>query len=100
MAICFAKKGQRKNIIPAGYGQTPAAGILKPGETAKSKAAIRLKQEMGITCALNFGFKFRYQTPVGNGLVENELDYVYFGIFSGQPAINLKEAERLAVYFP
>jgi isopentenyl-diphosphate delta-isomerase len=39
----------------------------------------RLKEEMGMECETEFKFKFIYQKHFENGLIEHELDHVYFG---------------------
>jgi isopentenyl-diphosphate Delta-isomerase len=45
----------------------------------------RLNEEMGFDCQLHQLFKFRYQTTFDNGLIENELDYVFRGFYDGIP---------------
>lgn len=45
----------------------------------------RLKEEMGIESEVEFQFKFLYHTPFENGLMEHEMDYVYFGKSDEKP---------------
>jgi isopentenyl-diphosphate delta-isomerase len=40
---------------------------------------------------LSFGFQARYRTPLDNGLVENELVYVYGGLAEDEPHMNPQE---------
>ena len=55
----------------------------RPGESIRVAASRRLREELGITCALSPGFSFVYKAPVGNGLIEHEFDHVLFGEYSG-----------------
>jgi isopentenyl-diphosphate Delta-isomerase len=52
----------------------------------------RLKFEMGFDCRLNYGFTFSYQARLDKGLIENELDHVYYGFYNEKPIINPQEA--------
>lgn len=49
------------------------------GEDVAESALERLQYEMGLTCALEKAFSFRYYTPVENNLIEHELDHVFTG---------------------
>jgi isopentenyl-diphosphate Delta-isomerase len=51
----------------------------------------RLKEELGITCALAPAFSFIYEGAVENGLIEHELDHVYVGRYDG--SVNFDPAE-------
>ena len=64
-----------------------------PGEEMKEATSRKLKQEMGIDAKTDFLYKFTYRAPFNNGLVENEMDHVYTGIFNGTPNINTEEVE-------
>lgn len=55
----------------------------RPGERPSSAAARRLTEEMGFATPLRFVSRFRYQAPVGNGLWENEIVYVFSGRYEG-----------------
>lgn len=61
------------------------------GEDVKSSALERLKFEMGMECELQEGFSFIYHTPVENGLIEHEFDYVFLGISDNNPVPNPTE---------
>lgn len=54
-----------------------------PGESTKAGAHRRLKEEMGFDCSLEQIFTFRYNSKVGNELVENEFDHIYIGHYNG-----------------
>ncbi len=62
-----------------------------PGEEVGEAASKRLKEEMGIRCELNKAFDFTYREPVGENLVEHELDHVFVGRFNGVPDPNSAE---------
>lgn len=63
------------------------------GEKMEDAIQRKLFQEMGLTCETQFQFHFIYKTEFQNGLIENELDHVYFGITNDLPQLNLDEAE-------
>lgn len=43
----------------------------------------RLHEELGIRCELTEEFTFSYRAEFGNGLIEHELDHVFFGRHDG-----------------
>lgn len=53
----------------------------------------RLVDEMGISCNLEFRFKFTYCSTLENGLIENEIDHVFIGITDQEPILNQEEAD-------
>lgn len=57
----------------------------RPNENTLDAAKRRLKEEMGIECPLEYSFNFIYKAELENGLTEHELDYVFLGVFDGQP---------------
>lgn len=63
-------------------------------ELPKTAASRRLKEEMGIDSNLNFAFKFIYYAVLDNGMIEHELDYVYFGKTDVEPILNKDEADN------
>ncbi|MCE7062050.1 isopentenyl-diphosphate Delta-isomerase [Dyadobacter sp. CY343] len=62
-----------------------------PDESTHHAAVRRLQEEMGITTDLNFLFTFQYHAALENGLTENELDHVFWGISDEKPLINTEE---------
>ena len=56
-----------------------------PNEEVIDAASRRLQEEMGISCNLVKEFSFHYKAEFGNGLIENELDHVFFGISNETP---------------
>jgi isopentenyl-diphosphate delta-isomerase len=61
------------------------------GENLENTVTQRLNFEMGINCPVEKMFDFRYEVRFKNGLVENELDYVYFGFSNDSPNPNPDE---------
>ncbi|CAG5067706.1 Isopentenyl-diphosphate Delta-isomerase [Dyadobacter sp. CECT 9623] len=62
-----------------------------PDESTHHAAVRRLQEEMGIATDLNFLFTFQYHAALENGLTENELDHVFWGVSDEEPSINTEE---------
>ncbi len=62
------------------------------GEIPLEAAKRRLREEMGIECALEKAFHFIYKAPLNNNLREFEFDHVFVGHFEGEPTPNPEEA--------
>ncbi|MDO8579065.1 MAG: isopentenyl-diphosphate Delta-isomerase [Dehalococcoidales bacterium] len=62
-----------------------------PGEIPVAAAQRRLGEEMGLSIQLTEVFTFSYQVGVGNGLIENEFDHVFFGFSKQNPKPNSDE---------
>ncbi|MCX6940291.1 MAG: NUDIX domain-containing protein, partial [Verrucomicrobia bacterium] len=52
----------------------------RPGETTLRAAERRLGEELGATTKLRFGFRAHYRAAFANGLEENEIVYIFFGV--------------------
>ncbi|RZJ90184.1 MAG: isopentenyl-diphosphate Delta-isomerase [Chryseobacterium sp.] len=65
----------------------------REGESNLAAAGRRLKEEMGMTCDLAYGFNFLYKAVFDDGLTEHELDHVFFGKSNDKPVINNEEVE-------
>ena len=63
------------------------------GEEFEDTIARRLKEEMGIVCQTQFQFSFIYKAAFENGLIENELDHVYFGTTNDIPKPDIQEVK-------
>lgn len=53
----------------------------------------RFKYEMDFDCKLDFKFVFQYRADFENGLIENEIDHVYFGYSNQIPNPNPDEVD-------
>lgn len=51
----------------------------------------KLKQEMGITIPVKKAFQFVYKAELESGLIEHELDHVFYGYFGENPNPNPEE---------
>lgn len=51
-------------------------------ERTKAAAIRRVGEELGAEVDLTFGFRTRYRTSFSNGLHENEIVYMYFGLLN------------------
>lgn len=63
------------------------------GEDPLEAARRRLREEMGIDCALNYLFRTIYREEVGNDLIEHELVHVFLGLHQGPVQPNPVEAD-------
>lgn len=55
----------------------------RPDESLAAAGNRRLKEEMGIDCAVKPQFHFIYEAQLDNGLSEHEFDHVLFGTYDG-----------------
>lgn len=62
-----------------------------PDESVEDGAARRLKEEMGIEASLEKLFASRYYLELGDGMIENEYDHVFYGVSDEEPTANGQE---------
>ena len=62
-----------------GLWANACCGHPRPGEPTGRAATRRLREELGLTAALSFGFHVRYRIPLDHGMIENEFVYVFGG---------------------
>ena len=65
----------------------------RPGEATVVAARRRLREEMGIDCELEAAGVFTYRAEVGGGLIEHEVDHLFFGRHEGEPKPDDREVE-------
>ena len=63
----------------------------REGKLLREEVHEGLKYEMGFNCPLEGLFKFHYKATFSNGLTENEIDYVFTGVYDGVVKPNLDE---------
>lgn len=85
----------RAKYHSGGLWANSCCGHPRPGETTRHAAERRLGEELGATTKLHFGFRTHYHAKFANGLEENEIVYVYFGVLP--PTLKLNPAEVAAV---
>jgi len=86
----------RKKYHSGGLWANSCCGHPRPGERTVTAAGRRLREELGISARLSFGFFARYQAPLDNGMHENELVYVYFGRLTSEPRPDPAEVADVA----
>ena len=74
-----------------GIWSNTACSHPRKNETVMEAADRRLFEEMGMKTTLKYGFKFLYKAEFSNGLIEHELDHVFFGYSSEKPSLNNSE---------
>jgi isopentenyl-diphosphate delta-isomerase len=85
-----------KKYHSGGLWANSCCGHPRPGERTITAARRRLREELGVTSDLSFGFFARYRTELDNGMHENELVYVYFGQLTSQPQPDPAEVAHVA----
>ncbi len=56
----------------------------RPGESLLQAVRRRLREELGITCPIKKAFDFIYRIHLTRGLIEHELDHVFYGLYNGK----------------
>lgn len=77
-----------------GLWTNACCGHPRPGEDTSVAARRRLREELRIDADLNEAGVFTYKGSVGNDLTEHEVDHVFTGTYSGDPAPDKSEVER------
>ncbi|MEM9739133.1 MAG: isopentenyl-diphosphate Delta-isomerase [Pseudomonadota bacterium] len=75
----------------AGKWANTCCGHPRPGEDVLGAAQRRLTEETGLKVALNEGFQARYKADLDNGMIENELVHVVFGVSDAKGSLNPEE---------
>lgn len=68
----------------AGLWTNACCSHPRPGETNDQAAVRRLKEELGFTTDVEEIFEFTYNAAFDNGLIENEFDHVFAGMYEGR----------------
>ena len=55
----------------------------RAGEPVEAAARRRLREELGVDCALKFLARTHYRAAVGGGLIEDEVVHLFVGAFDG-----------------
>ncbi|WP_294902436.1 isopentenyl-diphosphate Delta-isomerase [Tatumella sp. UBA2305] len=76
-----------------GLWSNTCCGHPFPGETTQHAAERRLREEMGISLALNPAFEISYKLALDNGLTEHEYGHIFFGMTDALPELNPQEAD-------
>ena len=82
--LLLQKRASDKYHSPNMWSNTCCTHPL-PGEAPLITAQRRLNEEMHLRTSLTEVFTFLYKADVGNGLIENEFDHVFFGASNNSP---------------
>ncbi len=80
----------------AGKWANTACGHPRPGEDVIAAAERRLEEETGLVVPLQEGFLARYRADLDNGMIENELVHVLFGVSDAPGRLNPEEVSSYA----
>lgn len=75
----------------AGQWTNTCCSHPRDGESTLEAANRRLDEEMGLAGDLEYRFHFQYKAAFENGLIEHEIDHVYFGYTDAVPQLNPEE---------
>ncbi|MBC7368792.1 MAG: isopentenyl-diphosphate Delta-isomerase [Undibacterium sp.] len=76
------QRRQRTKYHSGGLWANSCCGHPRPGGRTLAAARRRLHEELGVAARLRFGFLVRYEAKFPNGLRENEIAHIYFGLLS------------------
>ncbi|KAA6302054.1 MAG: Isopentenyl-diphosphate Delta-isomerase [Candidatus Ordinivivax streblomastigis] len=85
---------QKRNLQKyhsGGLWSNSCCGHPNYDETIERASHKRLIEEFGFECSLSYLYKFRYKTSFANSLIENEIDYVFWGCCDKIPNPNPQE---------
>ncbi len=85
--VLMQRRASAKYHSPGLWSNT-CCGHPRPGEATIVAASRRLREEMGLHCALRHVGQFVYRAELDGGLIEHELDHVFVGTFEGEPVAN------------
>jgi len=63
----------------------------RPNESNLDAAYRRLEEEMGMRTSMKEIFQFTYRAELEDGLIEHEIDHVFYGLSNENPSINSEE---------
>jgi isopentenyl-diphosphate delta-isomerase len=63
-----------------GLWANACCGHPRPGERTRAAARRRVREELGVDVRVTAGFRTSYRTELPNGLIENEIVHVLFGV--------------------
>ena len=94
--LLLTRRSQNKMLWPGDWDGT-VASHSRQSETYLSSAKRRLPEEVGISCKLDYLFKFEYHVPYKNIGSENEICGTLIGIVSDPSKIRLVKDEIDAI---
>ncbi len=90
--LLIQKRGRDKRLWPL-YWSNSCCSHPRRGESMTIATGRRLREELGMTAALEFLYKFTYQASFGDAGAEHELCWVYIGLANTPVRANNTEIE-------
>jgi isopentenyl-diphosphate delta-isomerase len=94
--LLLTQRSKNKMLWPGDWDGT-VASHPRQSETYVSSAERRLPEELGITCRLEYLYKFEYHVPYKNIGSENEVCGTLMGIIDNSEKVKLVEDEISAI---
>lgn len=88
--LLIQQRAASKRLWPS-YWSNSCCSHPRAGEDMDGAVERRLQQELGLTTALSFVYKFEYSARYGSQGTEHELCWVYTGRTDAEPVINTTE---------
>lgn len=88
--LLLQRRAMLKYHSPGLWTNTCCSHQLKD-KSLEECAIDRLNFEMGFKTDLRHEFTFSYRAELDRGLIENEIDHVYFGRHEDEPNVNIEE---------
>tara|TARA_R110002110_G_scaffold415856_3_gene658463 strand:+ start:41810 stop:42406 length:597 start_codon:yes stop_codon:yes gene_type:complete len=92
--VLIHKRSPQKKLWP-NYWTNSCCSHPRKGENLEQAIRRRLSEELGLTCSLQYMYKFIYQARYKNIGAEHELCHVYFGKTSQKPMPNPNEISEM-----
>jgi isopentenyl-diphosphate delta-isomerase len=92
------KRSRSKKTWP-GFWSNACCSHPRKGEGLSEATQRRLLEELGFTCPLEGLFRFEYSADYDDEWGENEIDYVFLGIFDGDVKPDYNEIEEWLFIF-
>lgn len=97
--LLLQQRAPGKRLWP-GYWSNTCCSHPRRGETMHAAIHRRLREELGLECALQLLFKFEYQAQYDADGAEHELCWVYAGRSGALPSVNVNEISALRYISP
>src|SRR5690606_33518233 len=88
--LLIQQRAPGKRLWPC-YWSNSCCSHPRAGEHMTQAVGRRLQQELGLTAALHYVYKFEYAARYGDLGTEHELCWVYVGTTRDEPVINTTE---------
>jgi isopentenyl-diphosphate delta-isomerase len=92
--LLLQQRGSGKRLWPL-FWSNSCCSHPRQDETMEEAVRRRLRQELGLTSALQFLYKFQYQASYEDVGSENEICWVHIGVTDDQARANPNEIEDL-----